>query len=122
MMACYERFDWDYPRALIEQNIFDDDELSSQVPVFCHPLKWDNPTVNVLVVEPMVLVYQEIDEKRWYALQPISWHLLIHDHYHLVSADLHHALTLKSTSAKRHAILEKIRICENRIEMEHIIN
>ncbi|WP_125708986.1 hypothetical protein [Lacticaseibacillus porcinae] len=122
-MACYERFDDDYPLALIEQNIFDNRELQSHRPVFCYPLHWDNPAVSALVFEPMALMYQEDEHgQRYYVLYPVSWSTRTHSGYHLVTTDLHHALSFKTVTAKRRAILAIIRVSENRREMDHIIN
>jgi hypothetical protein len=122
-MACYERFDDDYPLALIEQNIFDNSELQSHRPVFCYTLHWNNPAGSALVFEPMALMYQE-DEYRqhYYVLHPVSWSTLTHSGYHLVTADLHQALSFKTVAAKRRAILALIRVSENRREMDHTIN
>lgn len=122
-MSCYERFDNGYPFAWIEENIFSNQELKSFTPVFCHPIRWDNPPVNVLIVEPIALMYQEtLDGNRYYVLHPVSWAELMHSNYHLVTCELHNALSFKTVNAKRNAILALIRICENQVEMKHIIN
>lgn len=119
-MASYERFDDDYQFALIEQNIYDNHELQSLTPVFCHPLRWDHPLVEVVIVEPVALMYQEtLDGQRYYVLHPVSWATLAN--YHIVTTELHHALSLKTVAAKRRAVLKLIRICENQVEMAHLI-
>lgn len=122
-MASYKHFDNDYPFAWIEQNIFDNNELKSFTPVFHHPIDWINPTREAVILEPIALMFQEtLDGNRYYVLHPVSWAETLHSSYQLVTTDLHDALLFKSVSAKRNAILKLIRICENQVEMNHLIN
>lgn len=115
-MACYVPFDNNYPFAWIEQNIFDNDELSSFTPIFCYPMDFGNQVRSAVIFEPIALMYQEsLDGSRYYVLHPVSW-TKSHSSYHLVTTELYDALSYKTVSAKRNAILKLIKLCEDQVE------